>query len=463
MLNQTQIETIKQEWHKGDRIAIKEMVDEDLPSGLEGTVTLVDDIGQIQVNWDNGSTLAIDPEIDSFVHLNQNMKLIMPLNISYLLGDPDETDDEYETTDTMDIKLLQEKIDSENQDLPENGLVEYMDEGSLKDKLIKLLPSCEERGGISYGTVEVEMKSCLTSEELEELKEYIRGQMSDGWGEGFEQREIKTGDGSFFVSFWSPEDEWKISTERELQLAESGVVKVYELKQPVKLNATFECKPSDIRPEKTVMEKVVELSANQWRDMMNHPLKDRLFFEEYRDDMGMNDDGERQSLLVLNKDGQDGLLVEAEGYNYARYSSYLPDARTIIQDQCPIEDVALRGALLRALVVEPGMEPYVAEFKNTLENFQAFVGGSIETVGLSNTSILICNEEGKLMNLPGNRRIGDDIIAGRFLIVGDNGGEDFISLSKEDITKFSSEFEQPEHFNQQEVEDAIDIRIVMGE
>ena len=101
--------------------------------------------------------------------------------------------------------------------------------------------------------------------------------------------------------------------------------------------------------------------------------------------------------------------------------------------------------------------------KNTLENFQAFVGGSIETVGLSNTSILICNEEGKLMNLPGNRRIGDDIIAGRFLIVGDNGGEDFISLSKEDITKFSSEFEQPEHFNQQEVEDAIDIRIVMGE
>ena len=136
MLNRTQIETIKQEWLKGDRIAIKEMVDEDLPSGLEGTVTLVDDIGQIQVNWDNGSTLAIDPEIDSFVHLNQNMKLIMPLNISYLLKDPDETDDEYETTDTIDIKLLQKRINSENQDLPENGLVEYMDEGSDRKSVV---------------------------------------------------------------------------------------------------------------------------------------------------------------------------------------------------------------------------------------------------------------------------------------------------------------------------------------
>jgi len=39
---------------------------EAVPSGTEGTVTHVDDIGQLHVNWDNGRTLAIIPETDRF-------------------------------------------------------------------------------------------------------------------------------------------------------------------------------------------------------------------------------------------------------------------------------------------------------------------------------------------------------------------------------------------------------------
>ena len=34
--------------------------------GLEGTISCVDDIGQIHVNWDNGSTLALNVEVDAF-------------------------------------------------------------------------------------------------------------------------------------------------------------------------------------------------------------------------------------------------------------------------------------------------------------------------------------------------------------------------------------------------------------
>lgn len=36
-----------------------------VPSGTVGTVTCVDSIGQIHVDWDNGSTLALT-EIDKF-------------------------------------------------------------------------------------------------------------------------------------------------------------------------------------------------------------------------------------------------------------------------------------------------------------------------------------------------------------------------------------------------------------
>ena len=36
------------------------------PSGTIGEVFFVDDIGQIHVKWENGSSLALIPSVDSF-------------------------------------------------------------------------------------------------------------------------------------------------------------------------------------------------------------------------------------------------------------------------------------------------------------------------------------------------------------------------------------------------------------
>ena len=60
----------------GQRVRLIEMNDGDtsnytappykVPAGSIGTVTLIDDAGQIHVRWDNGSSLALIPESDRF-------------------------------------------------------------------------------------------------------------------------------------------------------------------------------------------------------------------------------------------------------------------------------------------------------------------------------------------------------------------------------------------------------------
>lgn len=56
---------------QGERIKLISMDDTytKLKEGDEGTIYGVDDIGQIHVQWDNGSTLALIPEKDRFTNL----------------------------------------------------------------------------------------------------------------------------------------------------------------------------------------------------------------------------------------------------------------------------------------------------------------------------------------------------------------------------------------------------------
>lgn len=114
---------------------------------------------------------------------------------------------------------------------------------------------------------------------------------------------------------------------------------------------------------------------------------------------------------------------------------------------------------LRVVMVEPGKPAYETEIENTLEGEQRAVGGYIEVVPLGDGKLLICNEEGKLNGMQGNRRIGNDVIAGPFFIVGEDGDE-FRSLTDEEVKKSLKRFAEPEEISQEEVENAMSAGIM---
>ena len=58
---------IRQQYPAGTRITLRSMDDPQAPlPGTKGTVSYVDDMGQIGVKWDTGSSLSLIPGEDSF-------------------------------------------------------------------------------------------------------------------------------------------------------------------------------------------------------------------------------------------------------------------------------------------------------------------------------------------------------------------------------------------------------------
>ena len=102
---------------------------------------------------------------------------------------------------------IQEAVDRENAPEEEGGgvcnLMDYFQgTPSIKEKVGNAVVSVENIDGTLYGCTTLRLKEFLESEELHELCEYITGQYSDGWGEGFEQRDIRVDDGTLNVHFW---------------------------------------------------------------------------------------------------------------------------------------------------------------------------------------------------------------------------------------------------------------------
>ena len=109
---------------------------------------------------------------------------------------------------------------------------------------------------------------------------------------------------------------------------------------------------------------------------------------------------------------------------------------------------------MRILIVEPKRRPEVKEIDGSLKSMQEVVGGLIQALYPFDEPVaLVCNDEGKLMQLSANRGLRDengqiyDIVVGTFFICGAPGDSDhFTSLTLEQIERYCKRFHTPEMF-----------------
>lgn len=108
----------------------------------------------------------------------------------------------------------------------------------------------------------------------------------------------------------------------------------------------------------------------------------------------------------------------------------------------------------RVVFVEPGKPACVREIGTELEDIQEAVGGGLfECVyPHEDNTVLVCNDEGKLLGMEGNRRLDTgSIIAGPFFVIGD-AGENFRSLTDAEVETYLQKYAEPEIIPQHEVQ-----------
>ena len=92
----------------------------------------------------------------------------------------------------------------------------------------------------------------------------------------------------------------------------------------MKINAVLRCKESEIKPRAYEVSDVITLSDTEYRSVLKEPLKDREYLKGRT--------GQDACVLLLSKTGNDGILVDTQGYDYPRYSAFISNARQIVEN-----------------------------------------------------------------------------------------------------------------------------------
>lgn len=170
-------------------------------------------------------------------------KLYSPLQADYFpeddYGDIDYREENAIPFTGTDLILYEDSIREEIERYGGRGddLAEYIHDDcgaeygvQINQKVLSVVPSVESVNGELVGCSTVKLREPLTREETAALCSYLEGQYSDGWGEGFEQREIMAEDGALYVHFWQYEH-FEFTIDKQPS-AEPGKMAEHDVSQP---------------------------------------------------------------------------------------------------------------------------------------------------------------------------------------------------------------------------------------
>ncbi len=116
------------------------------------------------------------------------------------------------------------------------------------------------------------------------------------------------------------------------------------------------------------VEKIIRLADKDFENLLQSPMDYQKFIKENTDLMRMDESGVYHCLLVTGENHRDGVLVEAEGYEYARYASYVPDAAALAYDS--LSEIGYRLAFLVDLFVTEGAAAASEDWKVSFEKIR---------------------------------------------------------------------------------------------
>ena len=102
------------------------------------------------------------------------------------------------------------------------------------------------------------------------------------------------------------------------------------------IQAELRRKQSEYEGEACVVDKVIELPAQRFKQFSRALLADYDFIAENKNVIQYDADS-RHCLLILDVVGTDGFLVDPQGYNYARYSAFVPNVRSLLTPDVEID------------------------------------------------------------------------------------------------------------------------------
>ena len=102
------------------------------------------------------------------------------------------------------------------------------------------------------------------------------------------------------------------------------------------IQAELRRKQSEYEGEACVVDKVIELPAPRFEQFSRALLADYDFIAEDKNVVQYDADS-RHCMLILDADGTDGFFVDPQGHNYARYSAFVPNVRSLLTPDVEID------------------------------------------------------------------------------------------------------------------------------